>query len=146
MQEKFKKKRKRNNKSQLIYYILFAHYCMLNILSYTFIFFLFFFFKPLNSTCGDRPRIIGWLGPGPVREPFCPRRRRSPESLLRPTGAKRTLPRSNSSLDVLESRSKVHHSYCSPPSKHVKRKESQNIPAKAVTTTLNAPQLLSWPH
>ena len=100
----------------------------------------------LRGYCRDRPRITGWLGLGPVRGPFCLRRRRGPESLLRPTGAKRTHPRSNSSSDIPKSRSKVHPSYYSPPSKHVKRNESQNIPAKAVTTTLNTPQLLSWPH
>ena len=100
----------------------------------------------LRGYCGDRPRITGWLGLGPVREPFCPRRRRGPESLLRPTGARRTRPRSNSSSDVPKSRSTMHLSYCSPHSKHIKRKKTQNIPTKVVTTTLNAPQLLSWPH
>ena len=96
--------------------------------------------------CGDRPRIIGWLGPGPVQGPVCPRRRRGLESLSRPTGVKRTRPRSHSSSDVPKSGSKVHPSYCNLPSKHVKRKETQNILAKAATTTLNAPQLLSWPY
>ena len=75
-----------------------------------------------------------------------PRRRRGPESLLKPTGAKKTRPRSNSSSDVPKSRSTMHPSYFSPHSKHVKGKETQNIPEKAVTTTLNALQPLSWPH
>ena len=60
--------------------------------------------------------------------------------------AKKTRPRSNSSSEIPKSRSMMHPSYCSPYSKHVKRKKAQNIPAKAVTTILNAPQLLSWPH
>ena len=68
------------------------------------------------------------------------------QSLFRPIGAKRTCPRSNSSSDIAKSGSKVRPSYCSPPSKYVKRKETQNISAKAATTTLNASQLLSWPH
>ena len=75
-----------------------------------------------------------------------PRRRRGPESLLKPTGVRRTRPRSNSSSNVPKSRSTMHSSYYSPHSKHVKRKKAQNIPAKVVTTTLNAPQLLFWPH
>ena len=75
-----------------------------------------------------------------------PRRHRGPDSLFRPTWAKRTCLRSNSSSDIAKSGSKVRSSYCSPPSKYVKIKETQNISAKAVTTTLNAPQLLSWPH
>ena len=84
----------------------------------------------LRGYYGDRPRIIGWLGPGPIRGPFCPRRRRGPESLLRPTGVKRTRPRSNSSSDVPKSRSKVHPNCCSPHSKHVKRKETPKYPSK----------------
>ena len=60
--------------------------------------------------------------------------------------AKKTHPRSNSSSEIPESRSMMHPSYCSPHPKRIKRKKAQNIPVKAVTTTLNAPQLLSWPH
>ena len=107
---------------------------------------------PLFSSEGDQNRSFEGLLWGPAQNnrlagPWArPRRQRGPESLLRPTGARRTRPRSNSSSDVPKSRSTMHPSYCSPHSKHVKRKETQNIPAKAVTTTLNAPQLLSWPH
>ena len=32
----------------------------------------------IKDFCGDRPKITSWLGLGPVRGPFCPRRRRSP--------------------------------------------------------------------
>ena len=60
--------------------------------------------------------------------------------------AKKTRPRSNPSSDIPKSRSMMCPSYCSPHSKRINRKKAQNIPAKAVTTTLNAPQLLSWPH
>ena len=68
------------------------------------------------------------------------------QSLFRPTRAKRTCPRSNSSSDTTKSRSKVRPNHCSPPSKYIKGKETQNISAKAATTTLNVSQLLSWLH
>ena len=48
--------------------------------------------------------------------------------------------------DTAKSGAKVHPNHYSPSSKYVKRKETRNISAKAATTTLNALQLLSWPH
>ena len=96
-------------------------------------------------TCGNRPRITSWLGLGPVRGPFCLRRRHGPKSLLRPTGATKPRPRSNSSSDIPKSRSMMHPSYCSPHSKHIRRKKDSKYPRKGchhhikcTTTTLLA--------
>ena len=62
------------------------------------------------------------------------RRHRDPEFLFRPTGVKRICPRTNSSSDTAKSKSKVRSSHCSPSPEYAKRKETQNISAKAATS------------
>ena len=91
--------------------------------------------------CGDRPKIKAGWALGPSEESAWPK-----QSLFRPIGAKRTCPSSNFSSDIAKSRSKARSSHYNPSSKYVKRKETRDILAKAATTTLNASQLLSWPH
>ena len=112
---------------------------------------------PLFSSEGDQNRSFEELLWGPAQNnklagPWARPRTITSEETLQPiilaqaNWAKKTRPRSNSSSDIPKSRSMMHSRYCSPHSKHIKRKKAQNILAKAVTTTLNAPQLLSWPH
>ena len=101
---------------------------------------------PINN-CGDWPKIIGWLGRRPVQERSSSEETSWPkQSLFRPTGAKRTCPRSNFASNTAKSGSKARPNHYSPFSKYVKRKKTRDISAKAATTTLNALQLLSWPH
>ena len=112
---------------------------------------------PLFSSEGDQNRSFEGLLWGPVQNnkldgPWaCPRTILSEETSRPITPAQANWSEENtseedSSSDVPKSRSMMHPSYCSLYSKHIKRKKAQNIPAKAVTTTLNALQLLSWPH
>ena len=109
---------------------------------------------PLFFSEGDQNRSFEGLLWGPAQNnklagPWARPRTILSEETSRPVipaqanWAKKTRPRSNSSLDVPESRSMMHPSYCSPHPKRIKRKKTQNISAKAITTTLNAPQLLS---
>ena len=99
-----------------------------------------------NWSCGNRPKIIGWLGLRPVRG-------RSPseetswlkQSLFRPTGAKRTCPRSNFSSDIAKSRLKARPSHYSPIFQ-IRKKEGNprylskgcHHHIKCITTTLLA--------
>ena len=96
--------------------------------------------------CGDRPKIIGWLGPRPVQghspseETSWPK-----QSLFRPTRAKRTCSRSNFSSDTAKSGSKVRPSLYSPSSKYVKKEGNPKYLSKGchhhikcITTTLLA--------
>ena len=112
---------------------------------------------PLFSSEGDqsrsfegllwgRPRITSWLGLGPDRGRSCPKRRAARRSLPKPTGQRKHVRGVIPPQTSPKSRSIMHSHYCSPHSKHIKRRKAHNILAKAVTTTLNAPQLLSWPH
>ena len=58
--------------------------------------------------CGDRPKIKAGWALGPSEESAWPK-----QSLFRPTGAKRTCPRSNFSSDTANFGAKVHPSHYS---------------------------------